>query len=148
MQKKKIRMAQLQFKIADNMKVMGDIRLLRVLLENLIDNALKYTSGIDAPSIEIGESFQGGGHQYYVRDNGIGFNSQYAEKMFHVFQRLHSGDRFSGTGAGLAIAQRIVMKHFGEIWAEGEIGKGACFYFTLDENVREKKKSAFLQRVQ
>jgi len=137
----------LQYKIADNLKVKGDARLLRIMLENLIDNALKFTSGVDSPCIEIGEIFTDGKHLYFIRDNGIGFNMHYSEKMFHVFQRLHASEEFTGSGVGLAIVQRIIMKHHGEIWAEGEAGMGASFYFTLDENVSERKKSAFLQQV-
>jgi len=129
----------IEFEIAPNMIVYGDTRLLRIVLENLVDNALKFTANLQAPIVEIGMSLKEGKPQYFVRDNGVGFNMEFSKKIFNVFQRLHSTDKYSGTGVGLAIVQRIIMKHHGQISAEGEVGKGACFYFTLDESMGDRK---------
>lgn len=110
----------------------GDERLLRVVVENLLANAWKFTSkNEDGARIEFGSTSKGGSTAYYVRDDGAGFEMAYAEKLFGAFQRLHTEDEFEGTGVGLATVARIVRRHGGEVWAEGEPGKGAIFYFTL-----------------
>ncbi|MGH3089520.1 MAG: sensor histidine kinase [Rubrobacteraceae bacterium] len=109
----------------------GDERLLRVVLENLLGNAWKFTSNNSEAKIEFGATSKGGVPAYYVRDDGAGFEMAYSEKLFGAFQRLHTEDEFEGTGIGLATVARIVHRHGGRVWAEGETGKGAIFYFTL-----------------
>jgi PAS domain S-box-containing protein len=121
---------QIDFQLHDNGQVFGDLRLLRLAMENLINNALKYTSNVPQAHIEFGKNQQAGETVYYIRDNGTGFDMQYADKLFGVFQRLH-GSNYEGTGIGLATVRRIIQRHFGRIWAEAEPGKGATFYFTL-----------------
>ena len=110
---------------------LGDPQLLRVALENLLGNAWKFTSRVAAPRIEFGATQQNGATTYFIRDNGAGFDSQYAGKLFSAFQRLHSSAEYPGTGIGLATVQRVILRHGGRVWAEGEVGKGATFYFTL-----------------
>jgi signal transduction histidine kinase len=107
----------------------ADPQLLRQVFVNLIGNAIKYSARAAAPRVEIG--WQGDDGAYYVRDNGVGFDMQYAGKLFGVFERLHAPQDFEGTGVGLAIVQRIVQRHGGRVWAQAEPGKGATFYFTL-----------------
>lgn len=109
----------------------GDPALISHVWTNLIANAIKYSSRKPEPRIEIGSCDKQGETVYYVKDNGAGFDMAYAGKLFVVFQRLHGPEDFPGTGVGLAIAQRIISKHGGQIWAEGEENKGATFYFTL-----------------
>lgn len=114
-------------KIAAGCTVHGDPQLLRVLLENLLGNAWKYTRHSDHPEIEFGRDAAG----FFVRDNGAGFDMTYADKLFVPFQRLHSPAEFEGSGVGLASAARVVRRHEGKIWAEGKTGAGAAFHFTL-----------------
>ncbi len=111
----------------------GDEDLLKQVWINLIGNALKYSSRTDAPLVEIGHTRNGNGAVWFVRDNGAGFDMKYADKLFKVFQRLHSQEEFEGTGIGLALVRRIIDKHKGKIWAESTPGNGAAFYFTLSE---------------
>ncbi|MEF3076070.1 PAS domain S-box protein [Methylobacter sp. Wu1] len=112
--------------------VWGDARLLRVVLDNLIGNAWKFTSKRPEARIEFGRQMQDDEPVYFVRDNGAGFDMAYAEKLFGAFQRLHDSSEFPGTGIGLATVQRIIHKHGGRIWAEGAVEQGAIFYFTLE----------------
>ena len=110
----------------------GDARLLRIVLQNLLDNAWKFTGQAEAPCIAFGmEPDEDGQPVYYVRDNGAGFEMEHADKLFHPFQRLHAPSEFPGTGIGLAIVQRVIRRHGGNIWAEAAEGEGAAFYFTL-----------------
>jgi light-regulated signal transduction histidine kinase (bacteriophytochrome) len=109
----------------------GDPDLLYYVWNNLLSNALTYTSRTAAPRIEIGGSHAQGEPTWTVRDNGAGFDMRYAPKLFGMFQRLHTEAEFPGVGTGLAIASRIVARHGGKMWAEGSPGQGACFYFSL-----------------
>jgi signal transduction histidine kinase len=109
----------------------ADRSLMKQVWANLVGNALKYSSKSAAPRVEIGGREENGEALYWVRDNGVGFDMRYAAKLFGVFQRLHRAEEFAGTGVGLAIVQRIVTRHGGRVWAEGQPGKGACFYFAL-----------------
>ncbi|HYK82685.1 MAG TPA: ATP-binding protein [Gemmatimonadales bacterium] len=111
----------------------GDRGLLRQVLVQLIGNAFKFTRGRPDARIDIGARREGGEMVYYVRDNGVGFDMRYANKLFGIFQRLHRVDEFEGSGVGLALVQRIVHRHGGRVWAEGRANEGATFYFTLPE---------------
>ncbi|HZF99923.1 MAG TPA: ATP-binding protein [Chitinophagales bacterium] len=111
--------------------VSGDKNLLKQVFVNLISNALKYTNKKKEAEIEIGSTCEDGECVYYVKDNGAGFDMQYYDKLFGVFQRLHSESEFEGNGVGLAIIQKIVSKHNGRVWAEGKVNEGACFYVSL-----------------
>jgi PAS domain S-box-containing protein len=113
----------------------GDPVLLSQVFINLISNAIKYSSKSTAPAVEIGSYEKEDVNVYYVKDNGAGFDMSYAHKLFGVFQRLHSQNEFEGTGVGLAIVQRIVVKHGGRVWAEGKEGEGATFYFSLPKSI-------------
>jgi signal transduction histidine kinase len=122
---------QVQFEIEPGVQVSGDPTLLRLVLENLIGNAWKYSSGNALSVIRFGRVQTPGGPACCVQDNGAGFDMRGAERLFGLFQRLHSASEFPGTGVGLASVRRIVQRHGGHIWAEAEPGRGARFYFTL-----------------
>jgi PAS domain S-box-containing protein len=109
----------------------GDPNLIQQVWVNLISNALKYSRPREFSRVEIACEAKDGMQIYSVRDNGVGFNPAYINKLFGVFQRLHSAEEFEGTGVGLAIVQRIIHRHGGRVWAEAEVGKGATFYFSL-----------------
>lgn len=121
------------FRIEPGMIATGDERLLHAVLENLMSNAYKFTGKKENAVIEVGMSSEGGRDTYFVRDNGAGFDSTQAAKMFTPFQRLHSSSEFEGTGIGLSTVKRIIERHGGTIWADGRIGEGATFYFTLGD---------------
>jgi light-regulated signal transduction histidine kinase (bacteriophytochrome) len=122
---------QVEILIAPDMMVDGDRGLIQILLENLIGNAWKFTSRTDAAKIEVGQLERDGEMICFVRDNGAGFDMRYAGKLFGAFQRLHSLREFEGTGIGLSIVQRIVIRHGGRIWAEAKPRQGATLHFTL-----------------
>jgi PAS domain S-box-containing protein len=122
---------QATVRIDDLPMVQGDATLLRQVLVNLIGNALKFSSRAEQPLVEVGWIASHGDCIFHVRDNGVGFSMEYAHKLFGVFQRLHGPTEFEGTGVGLAIVQRSIQRHGGRVWAEGEPGKGAVFYFVL-----------------
>lgn len=122
---------RVEFVIADGLIALGDMRLLGILLENLLGNAWKYSARQPRAVIEFGLTQRDGAAAFFVRDNGVGFDMAYVGKLFKPFQRLHSIEDFPGTGIGLALVQRIIQRHTGRVWAEGEVGKGAVFYFTL-----------------
>lgn len=122
---------KVRIEIAEGMMVSADGGLLRIALENLLRNAWKFTGRRQDAVIEVGFSGETGKGAYFVRDNGVGFDMAYANKLFGAFQRLHSESEFEGTGIGLALVQRVIRRHGGSVWAEAAPGSGACFYFTL-----------------
>lgn len=119
-------------KVADRLIVNGDPHLLRILLDNLLGNAWKYTSRHPSACIEVGSMVENGKTVYFVKDDGAGFDMSYADKLFSPFNRLHTADEFPGTGIGLATSQRIVIRHGGAIWAKGGVEEGATIFFTLN----------------
>jgi PAS domain S-box-containing protein len=122
----------IEWRVADLPLVEGDPGLLKQVFANLLSNAIKYTRPREHTVIEIGLRVMNDEPVVYVRDNGVGFNMKYADKLFGVFQRLHRAEEFEGTGVGLAIVERVVKRHGGHIWAESELNKGATFYFSMD----------------
>jgi PAS domain S-box-containing protein len=122
---------EVEIKISEGLIAYGDKRLLRQVMENLLANAWKFTSKHSSARIEFGLTTRDEESVYFVSDDGAGFDMKYADKLFGVFQRVHSADEFEGTGVGLAIVKRIVNRHGGRVWAEGGVEKGATFYFTL-----------------
>lgn len=127
---------QVTFVGAEGLRARGDPRLLEIVLQNLLENAWKFTSKHSAATIELGAMRNHEGIVYYVRDDGAGFDMEYADKLFAPFQRLHSRADFEGTGMGLASVQRAVNRHGGQVWAEGAVEQGATFYFTLQAGTR------------
>jgi signal transduction histidine kinase/FixJ family two-component response regulator len=124
-----------EFTVAEDMSVQGDYGLLRIVLENLMSNAWKFTSRKERAEIEIGKGCDPSGRTvYFVRDNGAGFDPRFASKLFSPFQRLHPESKFTGTGIGLATVQRIIHRHGGQLWAESAVDCGATFYFTLGDS--------------
>jgi signal transduction histidine kinase len=118
---------------------LADRALLTQVWSNLIGNAFKYSGKRDAAQIEIGARAESAENVYWVRDNGVGFDMRYAAKLFGVFQRLHSQDEFPGTGVGLAIVQRVILRHRGRVWAEARPHEGACFYFSLPREASDAR---------
>jgi light-regulated signal transduction histidine kinase (bacteriophytochrome) len=114
----------------------GDRTLLQQVMSNLLQNAAKFTRERADARVEVGSRPDGNQTVYFVKDNGAGFDARYADKLFGVFQRLHTTEQFDGTGVGLAIVKRIVQRHGGRVWAEGAVGQGATFFFTLPDEDR------------
>jgi len=124
---------RIQFVVHSVPAALGDKAMIRQVLTNLLSNAIKFTRPRSEAVIEFGYRPEPDGGAYFVMDNGVGFDMQYVGKLFGVFQRLHSVTEFEGTGVGLAIIYRIITRHGGRVWAEGQVDKGATFYFTLPE---------------
>ena len=122
---------KIRFDIAPDLTVNGDSHLFQIVVENLLNNAWKFTSKREEARIEFNITNENGTQTFFVRDNGAGFDMKYADKLFGAFQRLHGAAEFPGTGIGLATVQRIIHKHGGRIWAEGAVDQGATFYFTV-----------------
>jgi two-component system sensor kinase len=121
----------LQLKVERLASAYGDPAMIRQVFFNLLTNAIKFSRSRENAVIEIGCETEDKTNTYYVRDNGVGFDMHHVDKLFGVFQRLHDSEQFEGTGIGLAIVQRIIHRQGGQVWAKGEIGRGATFYFTL-----------------
>jgi light-regulated signal transduction histidine kinase (bacteriophytochrome) len=134
----------LHWKIGTLPTVRGDTDLLRLVWINLLSNALKYSSRQPQPEIQVGtQTAEDGKEVFFVRDNGVGFDMRYADKLFNVFQRLHRQDEFEGIGIGLATVRRVVERHGGRVWAESKVNAGATFYFRIGE---EKANTPETQR--
>jgi len=125
-----------ELKMGELLPAFADRALIRQVMINLLSNALKFTKPKREGQIEIGSKREGEWIEYYVKDNGVGFDMKFAKKLFDVFQRAHKAEDFEGTGIGLSIVDRIITRHGGRIWAEGKVGEGAAFYFTLPANPR------------
>jgi len=123
---------QVEFSIAEGVIAVCDEQLIRIVMENLLGNAWKFTSKLENTSIEFGVNSETDGKTFFVRDNGAGFNDEYSKKLFTAFQRLHNDKEFPGLGIGLATVARIIQRHSGRVWANAEVNKGANFYFTLN----------------
>ena len=119
--------------IEENIHCSCDSKLVRIVIENLLSNAMKFSCKKDNPTIEFGKTIKNGNEVYFVKDNGVGFDMSYYDKLFGLFQRLHKSEEYEGTGIGLITVKRIIERHKGKIWAEGEVNKGACFYFGFTE---------------
>ncbi len=128
-----------EFAIASGLQVKGDLRLIRIALQNLLGNSWKFTSKRDHARIEFGRAQTNGTSSFFVADNGAGFDPSYAARLFGAFQRLHAAADFPGTGVGLATVQRIVHRHGGEIWASSAVNEGATFFFTLEPQIHEQE---------
>lgn len=128
---------EIAFEVEPGLRAHGDKSLLRIVLTNLLDNAMKFSGKRSDPRVHFGKRATERGDAFFVNDNGAGFDMQFANSLFRPFQRLHSAKAFPGTGAGLAIVHRMIRRHGGAVWAESAVNRGATFYFTLDSNERD-----------
>ena len=125
---------RIDFRVDPLPRSVGDPSLIRQVWTNLLSNAVKFSSKRERGVIEVGSRSEEGENIYWVRDNGAGFDMEYAQELFGVFRRLHHEREFQGTGVGLAIVQRVIRRHGGRVWAEAEVDRGATFYFSLSRN--------------
>jgi light-regulated signal transduction histidine kinase (bacteriophytochrome) len=132
----------IEWRVGSFPAVMCDPGLMHIVFTNLLSNAVKYTRPRQKAVIEIGQMVADGQLVIYVRDNGVGFNMKYADRLFGVFQRLHRAEEFEGAGVGLATVQRIIRKHNGRVWAESAADAGATFFFTLGGNIAAQETNA------
>lgn len=123
---------RVQWLVEPGLRVTADPALMRIAMQNLMQNASKFTRGVAQPVVRVGASRHGGKTEFCVADNGAGFDMVYADRLFGAFQRLHTAEQFPGTGIGLAIVQRIIHRHGGKVWAQGRPGEGATFWFQLE----------------
>jgi light-regulated signal transduction histidine kinase (bacteriophytochrome) len=123
----------MKWAIEEGMTITADTELMRILMQNLLQNAWKFTGKIKEPTIRVGTLEREGRKVCFVADNGVGFDMAHADRLFGAFQRLHHTADFPGTGIGLAIAQRIIQRHKGRIWGEAKEGEGATFFFTVGD---------------
>ncbi|MBK8500367.1 MAG: response regulator [Flavobacteriales bacterium] len=137
------RRGQVDVMIASDAKVNADPPMLKVVLHNLLSNALKFTRSVPSPHISIGHQHEGDTDHLWVRDNGVGFDPQHKEQAFGMFKRLHKADQFEGTGVGLAIVQRIVTKHCGQVWADSAVGQGTTIHIVLPKKAAEQATTPF-----
>jgi light-regulated signal transduction histidine kinase (bacteriophytochrome) len=126
-----IKRRNIKIVISNMEKAEGDAAMIKIVMMNLVSNAIKFTSKTADAEIEIGSEPDENSVVFHVRDNGAGFDMRYVDKLFGVFQRLHGEAEFEGTGIGLATVKRVIDRHGGRVWAEGSPGSGACFYFSL-----------------
>ncbi len=124
---------RVEFAVQPGLRAQGDARLMDVVLSNLLGNAWKFSRGRPLARVEFGRIETDGRPAFFVRDNGVGFDMIYAQKLFGAFQRMHKASEFPGTGIGLATVQRVIQRHGGRVWAEAQVDRGATFYFTLEE---------------
>jgi light-regulated signal transduction histidine kinase (bacteriophytochrome) len=129
----------LEFSVGNLPNAYGDRAMLGQVFQNLIGNAIKFTRKKDPGTIEVGGKTEGKENVYYVKDNGAGFDMKYINKLFGLFQRLHSPEEFEGTGVGLSIVQRVIRRHGGRVWGEGAVDSGATIYFTLPKDKPKEK---------
>ncbi|HUX88696.1 MAG TPA: ATP-binding protein [Chloroflexota bacterium] len=125
---------EIDWSIDDGLIVDGDERLLRIALENLLGNAWKFTATRNRAEISFGRTTIDGSPAYFIRDNGVGFDMAYVDRLFNAFQRLHSTQEFAGSGVGLATVRRVIVRHGGKVWAEAIVDRAATFYFTLPDS--------------
>lgn len=132
---------KIELKLGSLPNAVGDSSMFRQVFVNLLSNAIKYTKNREVALIEVGYREEANKGCYYVKDNGAGFDMRYVDKLFGVFQRLHTADEFEGTGIGLALVKQIITRHKGKVWAEGAVDQGACFYFSIPEEGKDDRKS-------
>ncbi|CAN5443846.1 hypothetical protein BH10BAC3_BH10BAC3_09530 [soil metagenome] len=125
--------SRVEFVLNNLEPAMADYALIKQVMINLLSNAIKYSSKSTQPKIIVSSFIENSEIIYAIKDNGVGFDAKYTNKLFGIFQRLHSSDEFEGTGVGLATVKRIIYKHGGRVWAEGRLGDGATFYFSIPQ---------------